>query len=752
MFVFQTSGFFITFFMMPASVFHSIPARVVQSGRVPCLVPLCGILPGFMASARFINYSKPEKTKIAFGVRFLLSLLTFHLSLLPSLSAQTDSSKNFSDTATLKTVTVTAFGGSATWKDAPVALALINKTQLQRFDNKTLVPILNAVAGVRMEERSPGSYRLSIRGSLLRSPFGVRNIKVYWNNIPLTDAGGNTYLNLIDVSQLSSIEIIKGPASSMYGANTGGATLLKSDPLTAGPKNSFNTNIETGSFSLLNEQAGFNHHSKNISFNLQQVHLQNSGYRQQSAIRRDVLQGNMKWDLSQKEQLSALMFYTNLHYETPGGITEKQMDSLLTLARQPTATLPGAVEQNAGVYNKTGFAGLSLRSLFGRMWSNTTSATINHTDFENPFITNYEHRKELNYGGRTVFEMNALKVKWLTGAEWQQNISHIRNYENNGGKPGSLLYDDEVHVTQYFIFTQLNIRFKNFIVQAGLSANQQLLKYNRTSDSVYDYWQHQNTDMLVAPRLSLLYQIGSNVSFYATLSRGFSPPTLAEVRPSTNQFYNLQPEYGWNIEGGFKGNVLKNRFQFDASVYSFNLKDAIVRQTDSTGADYFLNAGGTKQTGFEIWFNIFPINSSNHFIRSIAVSNSFAYQPYKFNNYIVGTHDYSGNHLTGVPKNVNVTTLDIYTAPGIYLTSNLNFTSSIPLTDANDVYADNYKLLQLKLGFKKSLGKAAFDFYIGADNLLNETYSLGNDVNALGGRYFNPAPERNYFVGVKVGL
>jgi iron complex outermembrane receptor protein len=46
-----------------------------------------------------------------------------------------------------------------------------------------------------MEERSPGSYRLNIRGSSLRSPFGVRNVKIYYNNIPFTDPGGNTYLN-----------------------------------------------------------------------------------------------------------------------------------------------------------------------------------------------------------------------------------------------------------------------------------------------------------------------------------------------------------------------------------------------------------------------------------------------------------------------------------------------------------------------------------------------------------------------------
>jgi iron complex outermembrane receptor protein len=289
-------------------------------------------------------------------------------------------------------------------------------------------------------------------------------------------------------------------------------------------------------------------------------------------------------------------------------------------------------------------------------------------------------------------------------------------------------------------------------VQAGLSANQQLLKYNRASDSVYNYWQDQNTNMLIAPRLSLLYPIDKTVSLYATVSRGFSPPTLAEVRPSTNQFYDLQPEYGWNIEGGLKGSALKNRFQFDASVYSFNLKDAIVRQTDSAGADYFLNAGGTKQTGIEAWFSVIPLQSNHHFIQGIAFANSFAYQPYKFDNYILGTKDYSGNHLTGVPKYVNVSTLDINTKVGIYLTSNLNFTSSIPLTDANDVYADSYKLLQAKVGFKKYLHKIVLDFYMGADNIFNEVYSLGNDLNALGGRYYNPAPKRNYFVGVRIEL
>lgn len=682
-------------------------------------------------------------------LRFSLFLIFFCL-LSASIIAQTDSFKISSDTAILEPVTVTAFGGAANWKDAPASISIIGKPQLERFDNKTLVPVFNAVAGVRMEERSPGSYRLSIRGSLLRSPFGVRNIKVYWNNIPLTDAGGNTYLNLIDISQLSSVEIIKGPASSLYGANTGGAVLLKTNPSPV--QKTFSANVETGSYNLMNEQLVFNHQSKKLNFSVQQSHYQNNGYRQQSAMRKDAVQSSLDWNISNKEQLSALLFYTDLHYETPGGITKAQMDSMPTLARQPTATLPGAVQQKAGIYNKTGFAGLSLRSAFNDLWSNSTSVTVNHTDFKNPFITNYEKRGESNYGARTVFEMNTLKVKWLAGAEWQQNISNINNYENNSGKRGDLLYNDKVHVAQYLLFTQVNVKLRTLLVQAGLSANQQLLKYNRISDSMYNYWQHQNTNMLWAPRLSLLYSVNNNLSLFAIASKGFSPPTLAEVRPSTNQFYNLQPEYGWNFEAGIKGSAFQKRIEFSASVYSFNLKNAIVVQTDSTGADYFVNSGGTHQPGFEVWLNGFPVRNKYRFIKTVSVSNSFTYQPYKFNNYISGIKDFSGNHLTGVPKNVNVTTVDVYTRPGIYLNANFNFTSAIPLTDANDVYAESYKLLQLKLGFKKSFGKALLDFYFGVDNLLNENYSLGNDLNAIGGRYFNPSPLRNYFGGVKLEL
>src|ERR1044071_9056432 len=103
---------------------------------------------------------------------------------------------------------------------APVAV--ISTAQLSRFTNTTILPALNSNPGIRMEERSPGSYRLNIRGSSLRSPFGVRNVKTYYDDIPYTDPGGNTYLNQLGFYNIQSIEVIKGPGSSLYGAGTGG--------------------------------------------------------------------------------------------------------------------------------------------------------------------------------------------------------------------------------------------------------------------------------------------------------------------------------------------------------------------------------------------------------------------------------------------------------------------------------------------------------------------------------------------------
>src|SRR5579872_1405789 len=131
----------------------------------------------------------------------------------------TDSLKR-DTTKHLSQVTVTGYLTDQPVLSVPASVSVLSPAQLQLQPGASLVPALNTVPGVRMEERSPGSYRLSIRGSLLRSPFGVRDVKIYYDELPLTDAGGNTYLNSIDVNSVQGLEILKGPDGSLFGANS----------------------------------------------------------------------------------------------------------------------------------------------------------------------------------------------------------------------------------------------------------------------------------------------------------------------------------------------------------------------------------------------------------------------------------------------------------------------------------------------------------------------------------------------------
>ncbi|HTF82711.1 MAG TPA: TonB-dependent receptor plug domain-containing protein, partial [Cytophagales bacterium] len=209
---------------------------------------------------------------------------------------------------------------------SPSSISAIGPEVLDKQSPGSLLPSLNTVAGVRMEERSPGSYRVSIRGSLLRAPFGVRNIKVYLDAFPLTDAGGNTYLNILDPAAIKRIEILKGPEGSIYGANTGG--VLQLSPWQAGPKSSQgHAGISGGSYGLLMQHMDYEQHKAKTSFKIFQGIQKAEGYRRNSAMSRYFLQGLFTYHLDEKSRLKLLGMYSDLRYATPGGLTEAQADT-----------------------------------------------------------------------------------------------------------------------------------------------------------------------------------------------------------------------------------------------------------------------------------------------------------------------------------------------------------------------------------------------------------------------------------------
>ncbi|HSI89689.1 MAG TPA: TonB-dependent receptor, partial [Adhaeribacter sp.] len=257
------------------------------------------------------------------------------------------------------------------------------------------------------------------------------------------------------------------------------------------------------------------------------------------------------------------------------------------------------------------------------------------------------------------------------------------------------------------------------------------------------------------PRLGLSYAFSGSLAWRASLSRGYSPPTLAEIRPSDQQLNTrLEAETGYNVETGFRFSSTANRFQADVSVYNYRLRKAIVRRLDASGAEFFTNAGGTSQTGLEALLSGWLIPyQEGRLVKGLQLSSSFTFNYFRFSNYRQNETDLSGNRLTGTPQEVVVSGVILHLPAGFIFSGQHNFTGRLPLNDANTVYAGSYHLVQAKLRWLQAKSKDhALEFYAGADNLLNQKFSLGNDLNAFGNRYYNAAPLRSWYVGASINF
>lgn len=658
-------------------------------------------------------------------------------------------------TKKLKEVTVRGYYNSQTLLRSVSAVNLVDSSLIRNQQSSSLVSTLNTITGVRMEERSPGSYRLSLRGSLLRSPFGIRNIKIYVDDFPLTDAGGNTYLNALDVAAVGTMEIYKGPEASIFGANTGGAILINPPVL---DHNEINVSAISGSYGLFHQTAAIKQQLKNYSFSFSQGYQKSDGYRQNSAMDRKYFQTTQQWNYSPSGNLKAFAFYSDLTYQTPGGLTAAQLDQDPKLARPATPTLPGAISQQAAIYNKTFFGGIANSYQIDPHLRHVLALFTSYTDFKNPFITNYEKRYESTLGLRTFLEYTQakenLKFSAQIGLESSATKSQIKNFNNNAGEASAMQASDRLKAKQDFAYLRLNFDISNkFLIELASSLN--FFNYDYESYfpvAISTKARKFNTQFM--PKAAISYLIASDLSVRASISKGYSPPTIAEVRSSDNIINNdLQAELGWNYELGLRYKTKNNRFYANGNIFRYQLKNAIVRRLNQNDAEYFINAGGTKQEGAELETAFWIIKNNSSWLKGLQLKSSYTLSHFRFEDFINGSNNYGGNQLTGVPKNMLVNSLEFNFKKEFYLFAQHNYTSAIPLNDANAVFAKRYHLVEAKAGIRNlKIAHTYLDIFAGVNNILNINYSLGNDLNAANGRYFNPAAGINFYTGLSIKL
>lgn len=650
----------------------------------------------------------------------------------------------------LSAVTVTAFDTERPLLEQSAAVVTISERDFSRFNETSPVNAFNQKAGVRIEERAPASYRVSIRGSSIRSPFGVRNVKVYWNEVPFTSPDGTTALNLLDLANIRTSEIVKGPSGSIYGAGNGGAISLFSQPSLS--ENRISTDYLVGDFGLSRFRLGLSQEVGNGGIEASYVSQKTDGYREHSAVDRQVFQLGGFFPVSEKQEIRTQLLISDLNYQIPGALNEAQIKA------NPKQARPGSVNQNSSISQQAILLSLGHLYRYSEKTSNNTTIYLNTNNFENPFILDYKKELGFGYGARTRFthetKLGGKALRLIAGAEFQNAITDAQNFGNRAGKADTVRFADKLQTYQGFFFQQAELNLTDkLLFTLGLSENFSGYEIDRQIDASGGKTgvQTRTFDPIVVPRVALNYRLNPFSSVYGSISSGFSPPTIDEVRTNEGSLnLDLEAEKGVNYEIGYR--LGKEKFNLELIAYYLKLDETITTFTNANGVVLFRNAGSTDQKGIEASLDYAILRNANGFIKDFLIGTAYTGQFFSFVDYKKQTNDFSGNDLTGVPPHNVVSRLDIRTRPGIYLNFTHQFTDKIPLNDANTVFQESYDLVNLRAGWVKSLGNFDLELFAGVDNLLDESYSLGNDLNAFAGRFYQPAPVRNWYGGVKVGL
>ncbi|WP_316789079.1 TonB-dependent receptor domain-containing protein [Pedobacter frigoris] len=664
------------------------------------------------------------------------------------------------DAVRLNEVRVAGYSANKTSKETAGSVALLTARDISRGSAVSLQPALNSIPGVRMDQSTLSEARISIRGNGVRASYGIRNVKIYVNEIPVTEADGTTRIEALDVNSIGRAEVIKGPASSIYGAGTGGVInfQMQRSPY---QEQSIEASGLLGAYGLHRLATTYRNGGDKVNSYVSYGWQEYKGYREHSKDMRRFLTGNFQLFPSDKRIITLLLNRTTQYSQIPGSLTLDQVNA------NPLQANTTNLDKAAGRYQTWTRIGLGQQYHFNDQFSNSTSVFTYFYDLNHPLPYAYIRNFYQSYGGRTRFsydpEFELFPTRFTVGAEFNEGLTKGSQYVNNKGTEGTMNANVDYRNTNYSLFYQSETSLgPKTTLTLGLS-------YNSLNYDVKDYLKTNQTgvkkfDPQASPRIALSHNFSEALSLHASVSSGFSPPSSSEIKNVDGSINPvLQAEKGWNYEVNAKGNLFKSRLAYDLAVFKLDMKGELIAQSVQQGITIYNNAGKTSHDGAELALSYQLLKAEDqHEVVSLRPFAAVTYSDFKFKDYKIlnaqniVTATYDGNKLTGIAPWVFNAGVDIETRMGVYFYGNYFFSDKLPLNDANTAFNDAYQVLNAKIGFKKQLIKCLeVNVYAGLDNILNESYSSIVSLNAVGyngaqSPFYSPSPKRNGYGGLNL--
>jgi len=662
------------------------------------------------------------------------------------------------DNIALNEVQVVGFDSRKTLQRTTGSVSLITGKNFERTGQTSLQPVLNTIPGVRMDQSNLSDARISIRGSGIRSNFGIRNIKIYVNEIPLTEADGFTRIEGLDVATLGRAEVIKGPASSIYGMGTGGVINFQTEQAPYG-SSSLEFSNTVGSFGMRRNAVTYRTGTDKFNTSITYGDRNHNGFRNHNDDDRNFFTGTFQFFPNEKQTISLLLSRTNQRTELPGDLTRIQADE------NPRQANTGNLNQDARRDQNWTRFGASHKYKFNDKIENISSAFLSFYDMDHPLPFAVIRQPYQSYGGRSRFiftpEMKNFKTKFMFGGEFLSAFVDSKRFVNNGGVEGDLIFNQERDLTQLTVFYQSETELtENTSLTFGLSFND--IEYDIQDFLDSDFNGTKEFDSELMPRVGINHIFGDKIALHGSISRGFSPPTTSELDDAGGRINeNLEAEKATNFEIGARGAVLNNKLRYDVVFFSMQMSDQLVPRQVGPDNTIFVNAGETSKNGLELALN-YALERPGRLISSIRPFVSYTFSDFDFEEFEINDSDgniisnFSGNDVTGIaPHNLSAG-VDLRTRFGAYSYTSLFFNDRYPINDSNTEFNPAYTLINTKIGIEYSLlNQWEMDVHVGINNLTNEDYSSNVALNAVAfgpgePAFFNPSPDRNFFSGISL--
>jgi len=620
---------------------------------------------------------------------------------------------------------------------------------------------LGSVPGLVVQNRQNYAQDLQIssRGFGARSAFGIRGIKLLTDGVPLSNPDGQGQAATFDLDTLERMEVLRGPFASVYGSNSGGVIQLFSRDGEGASKVSVDTS--QAAYGTSRTRVAAEGGNDKAGFIINRSHFETDGYRDHSGAILDKTFAKLTLYPDDVSKLS--LSFSELDQndtQDPQGLTWAQVQS----DRRQAA--PSALQfDTRKTVDHRQFALNYERSLAAGTWQSTLYSGIRRViQFQSiPVVVqtpasqsggviDFERRFH-GIGNRWIqsFDLGSSLLTLTTGLDYDYSRDDRQGFENFVGDAlgvkGNLRRDERNEVTSLSPYVQAAWQLGKLELQAGL-------RHSEVAFEVDDRFLSNGDDSgsvtyrELTPTLGASYALLPDLNVYASWGKGLETPTLNELSysgPDNSFGFDLKPATSEQIEVGLKAR-LADATSLQLALFQIDTDDELVVESASGGRSRFQNAAQTRRRGVEL---ALESHLSDTLRANLAYTQIDAVYSKAFtsNNRLIE----SGNKLPGIPARTLYGELAWQPLGWFSTTVEGMYRSQLYVEDSNNAKtAPSYALFNWQARFEQKVGAMTFSQVLRIDNLLDREYIGSVIVGDGNGRYYEPGPERAWYVGAGV--